>query len=176
MAIQSLKDLYFDELGDLCDVEEQVERALARMAEAARAPELRDALIRHCRESRLHLERLELIFTHWGESRRPRRCEGMAAIIHENDHRLDELMANAARDAAIVGAAHRIGHYEIASYEAARLYALRLYRTDEGRLLQETLDEEARADRVMTAIGEAHITDDDREYTGTSAEVHASSI
>src|SRR5262245_10530305 len=162
MAIQSLKDLYFDELGDLCDVEEQVERALARMAESARTPELREALMRQVHESRFHLERLELIFTHWGEARRPRQCEGMAAIVHENNHRLDELMADAARDAAIVGAAHRIAHYEIAAYGAARMYALRLNRADEARLLQETLDEAGRGDRVITAIAEAQVTDDHR--------------
>src|SRR5262245_26554647 len=173
MAIQSLKDLYFDELGDLCDVEEQVERALARMAEVARTPELRDALMRHGYESRLHLERLELIFTHWGELRRPRPCEGIAAIIHENDHRLQELMADAARDAAIAGAAHRIAHYEIAAYAAARMYALRLNRADEARLLQETLDEEGRADRAVTTIVDARV-DDDRGDTLSAAELHAS--
>jgi len=176
MAIQSLKDLYFDELGDLCDAEEQVERALARMAETARTPELRAALMRLVRESRFHLQRLELIFTHWGEARRPHQCEGMAAIVHENDHRLDELMADAARDAAIVGAAHRIAHYEIAAYAAARMYALRLNREDEARLLQETLDEEGRGDRAITAIAEAHVTEDDREFLGSSAELRASSI
>ena len=69
MAIASLKDLYFDELADLYDAEEQVIRTLPRLAEAARGPELRVALTKHCEESRLHLERIELIFTHWGERR-----------------------------------------------------------------------------------------------------------
>ena len=70
MAMASLKDLYFDELSDLYDAEIQMIRTLPRLAEAAHAPELREALRHHCDESRLHLERLELIFTHWGERRR----------------------------------------------------------------------------------------------------------
>src|SRR5258706_14569267 len=78
MALASLKDLYFDELGDLYDAETQMIRTLPRLFEAARAPELREALRKHCDESRLHLERLELIFTHWGERRRAKACAGLA--------------------------------------------------------------------------------------------------
>ncbi|HXI32412.1 MAG TPA: DUF892 family protein, partial [Vicinamibacterales bacterium] len=78
MALASLKDLYFDELGDLYDAETQMIRTLPRLVEAARAPELREALKKHCDESRLHLERLELIFTHWGERRGSRSCAGLA--------------------------------------------------------------------------------------------------
>src|SRR5439155_5063514 len=70
MAIASLKDLYFDELADLYDAETQILRTLPRLVEAARSPDLREALKKHWEESRLHLERLELIFTHWGERRR----------------------------------------------------------------------------------------------------------
>src|SRR5204863_4472216 len=78
MALASLKDLYFDELGDLYDAETQMIRTLPRLVEAARAPELREALKRHCDESRLHVERLEMIFTHRGERRRPKACAGIA--------------------------------------------------------------------------------------------------
>src|SRR3954466_4524364 len=77
MAIHSLKDLYIDELACLYDAESQMVRTLPRLAEAAHAPDLRQALVRHCEESRLHLERLELIFTHWGERRRSRPCAGL---------------------------------------------------------------------------------------------------
>src|SRR5437867_126139 len=169
MPIESLKDLYFDELGALYDAETQMIRALPRLAEAARAPELRDALTKHCDESRLHLERLELIFTHWGERRRSQPCKGLTAIVQEADDRLNEVATDDARDAAIIGAAQRIEHYEIAAYGCARTYARRLNRTDEARLLQETLDEEGRADRHLTEIAEAHINDDARlesDFTG----------
>jgi ferritin-like metal-binding protein YciE len=162
MSLASLKDLYFDELGDLYDAETQMIRALPRLVEAARAPELREALRKHCDESRLHLERLELIFTHWGERRRSKPCAGLAGIVQEADERLNQAETDDARDAAIIGAAQRIEHYEIAAYGCARTYARRLNRLDEARLLQETLDEEGRTDRRLTEIAEAHINDDAR--------------
>jgi ferritin-like metal-binding protein YciE len=159
MAIASLKDLYFDELGYLYDAEKQMIRALPRLAEAARAPELREALTRHCDESRLHLERLELIFTHWGERCRSKPCAGLAGIVQEADERLNQDATDAARDASIIGVARRIEHYEMAGYGSARTCARRLNRLDEARLLQETLDEEGRADRRLSEIAEARIDD-----------------
>src|SRR5947208_15615775 len=116
MALASLKDLYFDELGDLYDAETQTIRTLPRLAEAARAPELREALTKHCDESRLHLERLELIFTHWGERRRSKPCAGLSGIVQEADERLNQSTTEDARDAAIIGVAQRVEHYEIAAY------------------------------------------------------------
>ena len=170
MPIGSLKDLYIDELGDLYDAETQEIRELPRFAEAARAPELREALKKHCEESRLHLERLELIFTHWGErNRRSKPCAGLAGIVQEADDRLNQEATDDARDAAIIGVAQRIEHYEIAAYGCARTYARRLNRHDEARLLQETLDEEGRADRKLTEIAEAHINDDARSETDLTA-------
>ena len=162
MAIASLKDLYFDELGDLYDAETQMIRTLPRLAEAARAPELREALKKHYDESRLHLERLELIFTHWGERRRLKSCAGLAGIVQEADERLNQEATDDARDAAIIGVAQRIEHYEMAAYGCARTYARRLNRLDEARLLQETLDEEGRTDHRLSEIAEAHINDDAR--------------
>jgi ferritin-like metal-binding protein YciE len=162
MAIASLKDLYFDELSDLYDAEMQMIRTLPRLAEAARAPELREALRKHGDESRLHLERLELIFTHWGERCRAKSCAGLAGIVQEADDRMNQEATDDARDAGIIGVAQRIEHYEIAAYGCARTYARRLSRPDEARLLQETLDEEGRADRRLTEMAEAHINDDAR--------------
>src|SRR5262245_1974120 len=158
----SLKDVYFDELEALYDAETQMIRELPRLSEAARAPDLREALTKHCEESRLHLERLELIFTHWGERRRSRNCAGVAGIVQEADERLNQPATDDARDASIIGIAQRIEHYEIAAYGCARTYARRLNRPDQARLLQETLDEEGRADRRLTEIAEAHINDDAR--------------
>lgn len=167
MPMKSLKDLYLDELSDLYDAETQMIRTLPRLAEAARAPDLREILRKHAEESRLHLERLELIFTHWGERRRSKPCAGLAGIVQEADDRLNQDATEDARDAAIIGIAQRIEHYEIAAYGCARTYARRLNRPDEARLLQETLDEEGRVDRKLTDIAEAHINDDAR--TGADA-------
>ena len=162
MGIASLKDLYLDDLGDLYDAEKQMIRTLPRLADAAHAPELKEALTKHCQESRLHLERLQLIFTHWGEAVPSQRCAGLAGIVQEADDRLTEPATDDARDAAIIGVAQRIEHYEIAAYGCARTYARRLNRPDEARLLQETLDEEARADQRLTEVAEAHVVDDAR--------------
>lgn len=169
MAIASLKELYLDELGDLYDAETQMIRAFARLAESAHAPELRESLARHGEESRLHLERLQLIFTHWGERLAPHSCAGIAGIVQEADDRLNEATTPDVRDAAIIGAAQRIEHYEIAAYGCARTYARRLNRGDEARLLQETLDEEGRADHRLTEIAEAHVNDDARSEVDETA-------
>jgi ferritin-like metal-binding protein YciE len=165
MGVASLKDLYIDELGDLYDAETQMIRTLPRLADAAHAPELKEMLASHCRESRLHLERLQLILTHWGEKVPSRRCAGLAGIVQEADSRLTQPATADARDAAIIGVAQRIEHYELAAYGCARTYARRLNRPDEARLLQETLDEEARTDRRLTEIADAHVNDDARPET-----------
>ena len=160
MSLGSLKDLYLDELGGLYAAETQMIRTLPRLVDETRAPKLRELLSKHCEESRLHLERLQLIFTHWGRRVPSTTCAGIAGIVQEADDRLNQLTTDDARDAAIIGIAQRIEHYEIAAYRCARTYALRLSRNDEARLLQETLDEEARADRRLTEIAEAYIDDD----------------
>jgi ferritin-like metal-binding protein YciE len=160
MALGSMKELYLDELGDLYDAEAQAIRTLLQLVERAKAPELREALALQCQESRLHMERLQLIFTHWGESVWPHSCTGVAGIVQEADDRLNQLATADVRDAAIIGVASRIEHYEIAAYACARAYADRLNRADEARLLQETLDEETRADRRLADIVGAHASDD----------------
>ena len=109
MGLGSLKDLYLDELGTLYDAEVQMIRALPRLSEAAHAPELRDTLTKHCRESRLHIERIELIFTHWGERRPLRSSAGLAGIVQEADERLNQEATPDARDAAIIGGGAGVG-------------------------------------------------------------------
>ena len=160
MSLASLKELYLDELRCLYDAETQVIRTLPLLSEAARTPELRQLLQNHCSESRLHLERLQLIFTHWGERVDPRACRGMTGIVQEADDRLNQPATQNARDAAVIGAAQRMEHYAIAAYSCARSYALSLNRPDEARLLQETLDEDARAGRRLTEIADTFIADD----------------
>jgi ferritin-like metal-binding protein YciE len=173
MAVASLRDLYFDELSDLYDAELQMIRTLPRLAEAAHAPELREALRKHTEQSRLHLERLELIFTHWGERRRHKSCAGLAGIVQEADDRLTQETTEDVCDAGIIGAAQRMEHYEIAAYGSARTYARRLNRPDEARLLQETLDEEGRADRRLTELAEATIDENARASSNDSAAVRS---
>jgi ferritin-like metal-binding protein YciE len=157
MTVGSLKELYLGELGDLYDAEMQNVLAFPRLAEASHTPELRQALYRLSFEARLHLERLDLIFTHWGESRQRRHCLGLAGIVQEANDRLHDPETESARDAVVVGASHRISHYIIAAYSVAVMYARWLNRPDDARLLEETLEEEARGDRRVTGIAEARI-------------------
>ncbi|HUC76312.1 MAG TPA: DUF892 family protein [Vicinamibacterales bacterium] len=157
MGVGSLKELYLAELGDLYDAETQKMLTLARLSELSRTPELREALTRQCVAARLHLERLELIFTHWSEVRHGRRCMGLAGIVQEADSRVNAATTDVARDAAIIGAARGISHYEIAAYGVACMYARWLNRMDDARLLEETLDEKERADRRLTDIAEARV-------------------
>lgn len=168
MSLVSLKDLYVAELADLHDAESQALTVLPRLAEAARAPELCQLLVKHADESRLHLERLQLIFTRLGERAEGQRSLGVSGIVQETDERLNQPATDDARDAGIIGMVQRVEHYEIAAYGCARTYARRLNRPDEARLLQETLEEERRTDRRLTEMAEAHINDDAR----TEADLH----
>jgi ferritin-like metal-binding protein YciE len=116
-------------------------------------------LSRHSEESRLHLERLDLIFTHWGVRRRPRVCAGLTGIVQEADDRVHAALTPDTRDAAIIGAAQRIEHYVLASYGSARTCARRLNRSDEARLLQETLNDENRTGERLAAIAESTVAE-----------------
>ena len=162
MPLMSLKDLYVAELADLADAESQGLRLVSALSERANAPELKELLAQHVEESRLHAERLQLIFTHLGEAGQDLRCAGVAGIVQEADERLNQPATPDARDAAIIGMVQRIEHYEIAAYGCARSYARRLNRTDEARLLHETLEDERRMDRHLSEIADAHVNDDAR--------------
>lgn len=168
MGMASLKELYFDELGDLYDAETQAVLTLSRLSDAACDADLRGVLTRLSAEARLRLERLQLIFTHWGEVSRTRPCAGLAGIVQEADNRLHEPATETARDAGIIGVAHRIAHYELAAYESARMCARWLNRPDDVRLLQETLDEQVRAERRLNAIAEARIAAAGRGSEGST--------
>jgi ferritin-like metal-binding protein YciE len=154
MASGALTDVYLDELATLYDAEAEALRLLPRLRDAARGLKLRDALTRHCDETRLHVERLQLIFTHWGGHAGRGRAAGVTGIVQEADERLNEPATDDARDALVIGLAQRLEHYEIAAYSCARTYARRLNRPDEARLLLETLEEEGRAGRRLTEIAE----------------------
>jgi ferritin-like metal-binding protein YciE len=167
MANDALTDVYLAELATLYDAETQALRVLPRLRDAARSIRLRDALTRHCDETRLHVERLQLIFTHWGGLAAAGRSAGLEGIVQEADDRLNEPVTDDARDAVVIGLAQRLEHYEIAGYGCARTLARRLSRPDEARLLMETLEEEGRAARRLTEIAESQA---ELELTGALVE------
>ena len=168
MASGALTGVYLDELATLYDAEMQALRVLPLLRDAARSMRLRDALTRHSDETRLHVERLQLIFTHWGgQAATTGRSAGVAGIVQEADERLNDGATDDARDVIVIGLAQRLEHYEIAAYGCARTLARRLSRPDEARLLLETLEEEGRAARRLTEIAESQA---EVELTGALVE------
>lgn len=157
MSLDSLNDLYVNELKDLYSAENQLLKALPKMAKAADAPELRAAFEEHLEVTRGQVARLETIFAELGEKARGKKCKAMEGLIEEGKELLGEDADPAVLDAALISAAQKVEHYEIAGYGCARTYARLLGYEDAARLLQATLDEEGEADKKLTGLAETVI-------------------
>ncbi len=157
MKVKSLHELYVTELKDLFHAENQILKALPDMAEAASATELRSAFQQHLEQTRHHVERLERIFGRLNESPKGRSCEGMEGIIGEGKNMMDINAPESVKDAALIAAAQRVEHYEIAAYGTVRTYARQLGFQEDANLLQETLNEEGETDKKLTAIAESRV-------------------
>ena len=154
MALESMQDLFLNELKDIYNAEKQIVRALPRMAKAAEAPELAQAFTKHLRETEGHVERLERIFKSLDQPARGKTCKGMQGLLEEGKEILEEEGAPEVIDAALISAAQRVEHYEIAAYGCLRTYAQLLGLGDADRLLEQTLKEEEATDKALTALGE----------------------
>lgn len=152
MQLQSLNDVLQHELQDLHDAEQQLLEALPKMAQAASNDELRQAFEHHLEETRDHVRRLDEIFGQLGISASGEPCEGMRGLIREGEKTIGAQGDPAAKDAAIIAAAQRVEHYEIAAYGSARTLADELDLDDTQDLLDQTLDEEANADKLLTKL------------------------
>jgi ferritin-like metal-binding protein YciE len=157
MALDSMQDLFLNELKDVYNAEKQLVRALPRMAKAADSPELQQAFTKHLRETEGHVQRLERIFRSLGETPRGKKCKGMEGLVEEGKEILEEDGASEVIDAALISAAQRVEHYEIAAYGCLRTYAQLLGMNDADKLLQQTLQEEEATDKALTALGEGGI-------------------
>jgi ferritin-like metal-binding protein YciE len=162
VKLNSLHDLYITELKDLYDAENRILKALPKMAEASSSPELRNAFEQHLEQTRTHASRLEQIFLKLDESPKGQKCKGVIGIIDEGEDLMGEEAPPAVCDAALIGAAQRVEHYEIAAYGTCRTYAKRLGYEDHARLLNETLQEEAETDRKLTSLAESRINEQAR--------------
>jgi ferritin-like metal-binding protein YciE len=149
---KSLQDLYKKELADLYDAEQQIIKALPKMIEGATSEELKDALNEHLDVTKEQASRLEQIFEQLGEKAKREKCKGMQGVIAEGSDQLDEIKDDNLRDAAIISAAQRVEHYEMAGYGTARTYAQLLSEDEAAQLLQQTLDEEKEADQKLTDL------------------------
>jgi len=154
VEINSLRELYIDHLRDLYDAENQLIKALPKMAKEANSDELRLGIEEHLEQTRGHAERLEQIFEQLGEKPKGKKCKGMQGVIDEGKETLEEDMEEDTKDAAIIAAAQRVEHYEIAGYGTARTYANLLGENEAAELLEETLNEEKETDQKLTQLAE----------------------
>jgi ferritin-like metal-binding protein YciE len=158
----SLHDLYLLELRDLYDGGQRIAETLPEMAEAANATDLKLALEAYLAETRSHLNRLEEIFRILHEKPKRRKCKGMLGIIAEGEDLMDEDATPVVADAALIAAAQKMVHYEIAAYGAATNWARQLGLREQAELLQRTFEEEANTGRKLTALAESHINEEAR--------------
>jgi ferritin-like metal-binding protein YciE len=152
MRLESLNDVLLDQVSDLYDAEQQLIQALPKVSAAASSSELKAAFDEHLGQTRNHVQRLEEVFSMMGSSRTVEQCEAMQGIIREGEKVLQAEGDPTARDAALIAAAQRAEHYEIAGYGTARTLADELGLDDVSSLLEETLDEESAADSKLTKI------------------------
>ena len=142
MQMENLQELLVDELRDIYSAESQLLKAMPRMAKKASHPELRQALETHMQETQGQVQRLEQIFEQLGEKPKGKTCEAMKGLLEEGKNIMSEDMDEDVMDAALIGMAQKIEHYEIAGYGTCRTYAQLLGNMEAARLLQQTLDEE----------------------------------
>jgi ferritin-like metal-binding protein YciE len=152
-----LEALLIDELRDLYSAENQIVKALPKMAKAASSSELKRAFERHLEETRRHVERLETIGQTLDIKMTGKKCAGMEGLLEEGKEIIAEDLEEPALDAGLIGAAQRVEHYEIAAYGTARAHASTLGMNKIAKLLQQTLDEEGRTDKLLTDLAESVI-------------------
>lgn len=157
MEMETLKDLYVEELKDLYSAEKQIIKGLERMSKAASHPELKQAFQRHQAMTEKQVERLERICADLEVSPRGKKCVGMEGLIEEAKELISEKPDPDVLDAGLIAAAQHIEHYEMAGYGCARTYARQLGYAEQADLLQTTLDEEGNTDKLLTELAETSI-------------------
>ena len=152
MPNESLKKLYVNELKDLYSAENQLVKALPKMAKAASSDELRRGFEQHLAQTKGHVERLEKIFSSLDESPKGKKCMGIEGLIKEGSEVIGEDLEDAIMDAALIGAAQRVERYEIAAYGTVREFAKILDEPKHASLLEEILNEEKETDQKLTDL------------------------
>jgi len=160
MKIETMEDLFLEQVEDLYDAEKRLVKALPKMAEAATSTSLRQAFESHLLETEGHVSRLENIFRTLGQDPKSHTCDAMKGLISEGDDVVSDIDPSPLRDAGLIAAANRVEHYEIAGYGSARTFADILGLTEAASLLERTLQEEKEADRKLTQLAESMINDE----------------
>jgi ferritin-like metal-binding protein YciE len=155
MKLETLQNLFVEQLRDLYDGEQQITKALPKMIEKANHNDLKDALQEHLDVTREQIRRLDQIFNMLGEKASGETCKGMKGVIAEGEGLMSDAKDSSVLDAGIIASAQRVEHYEIAGYGTVRTYATLLGRKDIAELLQQTLEEEKEADQALNDIAES---------------------
>ena len=164
MTKNTLLGLYVDELRDIYNAEKQLTKALPKMAKAATTEDLRNGFTEHLEQTRGHVERLEQIFEALGQRASGKRCAGMEGLIEEGSELMEGEFEGEVLDAALIGAAQRVEHYEIAAYGTVISFADLLGESQHASLLRQTLDEEKATDERLTELSQdINVAANDRE-------------
>lgn len=154
MSLNTLEKLYIEELRDLYNAENQLLKALPKMAKGASSPELKDAFEKHLEQTKGHVQRLEELFEQRDESPKGKTCKAMKGLVEEGSEILKEEGEDSVLDAGMIVAAQKVEHYEIASYGSVRTFANLLGKDEEAKVLQSTLDEEAETNEILNQLAE----------------------
>ncbi|QMU28459.1 YciE/YciF ferroxidase family protein [Adhaeribacter radiodurans] len=157
MKMQSLNDLLIHQLQDLYGAEQQLLKAMPKMASTAKSAKLKQALETHMTETQNQVKRLEQVFQSMGIEAEAIKCKAMEGLLKEADEMLSEDADPEVMDAGIIASAQRVEHYEIAGYGTASTYAKYLGHNEAFTLLQETLNEEKKTDELLTGIAESSV-------------------
>ena len=152
MKLDSVENLFLHELKDLLSAEKQLVKALPKMAKGAHCEKLKAAFEEHLEQTKQHVARLEQIMEAEGKPARSEHCKAMAGLVSEGADLLEEDGTDSVKDAALIGAAQRVEHYEIAAYGTTRALAESLGKKNAVKLLQQTLDEEKETDAKLTEL------------------------
>jgi ferritin-like metal-binding protein YciE len=154
MSVDTIEKLFVEELKDLYSAENQINKALPKMAKAAKSNELRNAFETHLRETEGQIKRLDQVFEILGTNPKGKNGDGIKGVLDEGSHMLDETKEGEVRDVALISAAQRVEHYQMAAYGTVRSYAERLGKSQVVQLLQKTLEEVRAADKKLTDISQ----------------------
>lgn len=155
MNVDSMERLFIDELRDIYSAENQITKALPKMAKAASSTELRNAFEHHLKQTEEHVQRLEQLFEMLGESPKGKTCDGMKGLLDEGSQMLHDTEEGPVRDEAMISAAQRVEHYEMAAYGTVRTYAERMGKQQAVQILERTLEEEKATDKKLTDISDS---------------------
>ncbi len=163
-AAKGLRELFVDELKDIFWAEKELTKAIPKMIKNATSKKLVDALTGHLEETKIHVTRLDEVFSSIGEKAVAKKCEAMAGLTKEAGEIMEDTESGVVRDAGIIAAGQKIEHYEIATYGTLASFARILGEEEAASLLEETLDEEKEADEKLSKISDAINVDAADEY------------